>query len=150
MHIVRETPANRLISVNSNVGSRFPAFSTAQGRVLLAGLSPQQWHDVSSHLALTRFTPHTLETMAELEKQLDLVRRTGYAIKDQQMLSGVGSVAVPIRDNKGTTVAALGSIVNAASWTLKAIRSRLVPELAKVADQINYETPVPTKREESR
>jgi hypothetical protein len=36
-------------------------------------------------------------------------------------------------------VAALGSIVNAASWTLKAIRGRLVPELRQVAEQINHD-----------
>jgi IclR family pca regulon transcriptional regulator len=137
VHIVRETPANRLISVDINVGARFPAYPTAQGRVLLAGLPEQQWKEVSSHLAFTRFTPHTVESLDELEKQLDAVRRTGYAINDQQMSNGIRSVAVPIRDNNGTTVAALGSIVNAASWTLKAIRGRLVPELRQVAEQIN-------------
>jgi len=136
VHIVRETPANRLISVDINVGARFPAFATAQGRVLLAGLSPPQWKEASGQLALTRYTPHTIESLAELEQQLDAVRRTGYAVNDQQMSNGVRSVAVPIRDNRGTTVAALGSIVNAASWTLKAIRGRLVPELRQVAEQI--------------
>lgn len=139
VHIVRETPANRLISVDINVGARFPAFPTAQGRVLLAGLSSQQWKELSSHLAFKRYTPHTLESLDELEKQLDIVRRTGYAVNDQQMSNGVRSVAVPIRDNSGTTVAALGSIVNAASWTLKAIRGRLVPELRQVAEQINQD-----------
>jgi len=137
VHIVRETPANRLISVDINVGSRFPAFSTAQGRVLLAGLSDEQWKDESSRLELHRWTPHTLETMDELEKQLESVRRLGYATNDQQMANGVRSVAVPIVDKTGATVAALGSIVNAASWTFKAIRAQLVPELRQVADKIS-------------
>jgi IclR family pca regulon transcriptional regulator len=139
VHIVRETPANRLIAVDINVGARFPAFSTAQGRVLLAGLSPQQWANASSRLTFTRFTPQTTDSLEELEQQLDVVRRTGYAINDQQMSSGIRSVAVPVRDNSGTTVAALGSIVNAASWTLKAIRGRLVPELRQVAEQIRQD-----------
>jgi IclR family pca regulon transcriptional regulator len=139
VHIVRETPANRLIAVNINVGARFPAFPTAQGRVLLAGLSPRQWAEASNRLTFTRFTPHTVERLEELEKQLDVVRRTGYAVNDQQLASGIRSVAVPIRDNSGTTVAALGSIVNAASWTLKAIRGRLVPELRQVAEQITQD-----------
>jgi IclR family pca regulon transcriptional regulator len=137
VHIVRETPANRLISVDINVGSRFPAFSTAQGRVLLAGLTDEQWKAESSRLELHRYTPHTLETMDELEKQVDSVRRLGYATNDQQMSNGVRSVAVPIVDKTGTTVAALGSIVNAASWTLKAIRAQLVPELRQVAEKIS-------------
>jgi len=139
VHIVRETPASRLISVDINVGSRFPAFATAQGRVLLAGLTPEQWKVESSQLALTRFTSHTVESLDELEKQLDSVRRTGYAVNDQQMSNGIRSVAVPICDKSGTTVAALGSIVNAASWTLKAIRARLVPQLRQVADQISQD-----------
>jgi IclR family transcriptional regulator, pca regulon regulatory protein len=137
VHIVRETPANRLISVDINVGSRFPAFSTAQGRVLLAGLSDEQWKAESGRLEFRRYTPHTLETMDELEKQLESVRRFGYATNDQQMSNGVRSVAVPLVDKTGTTVAALGSIVNAASWTLKAIRAQLVPELRQVAEKIS-------------
>jgi IclR family pca regulon transcriptional regulator len=137
VHIVRETPANRLISVDINVGSRFPAFSTAQGRVLLAGLTDEQWKAESARLELRRWTPHTLETMEELEKQLESVRRLGYATNDQQMSNGVRSVAVPIVDKTGTTVAALGSIVNAASWTLKSIRAQLVPELRQVAEKIS-------------
>jgi IclR family pca regulon transcriptional regulator len=139
VHIVRETPVNRLIAVNINVGARFPAFPTAQGRVLLAGLPPEQWAEVAGRLTFPRFTPHTLESLAELERQLETVRRAGYAVNDQQLSSGIRSVAVPIRDNSGTTVAALGSIVNAASWTLKAIRGRLVPELRQVAERINQD-----------
>jgi IclR family transcriptional regulator, pca regulon regulatory protein len=139
VHIVRETPANRLISVDINVGSRYPAFSTAQGRVLLAGLSPEHWKAEQSLLEFKRYTPHTLETMDELEKQLDGVRKNGYALNDQQMSSGVRSVAVPIRDQHGSAVAALGAIVNAASWTLKAIRSELVPELRLFAERMGHD-----------
>ncbi|WP_432826999.1 IclR family transcriptional regulator domain-containing protein [Dactylosporangium sp. CA-092794] len=151
VHIVRETPPNRLIAVDINVGARYPAYATAQGRVLLAGLTPQQWEEVSGRLAFTRFTSHTVESLAKLEQQLDIVRRTGHAINDQQMTTGVRSVAVPIRDNTGTTVAALGSIVNAASWTLKAIRGRLVPELRQVAEQISHDLrPAPIQPRISR
>jgi IclR family pca regulon transcriptional regulator len=139
VHIVRETPRSRLILVDINVGSRLPAHPTAQGRVLLAGLSPQQWKDASSRLAFTRFTPHTMESLAELEAEVDVVRRDGYAINDQQMTDGIRSVAVPIVDGSGTTVAALGSIVNAASWTLKALRARLLPELLQTAERINQD-----------
>lgn len=139
VHIVRETPTSRLISVDINVGSRFPAFATAQGRVLLAGLTPQQWQAAASDLKLTHFTPTTVESLDELEKQLESVRRNGYALNDQQLANGIRSVAVPIHDKTGTTVAALGSIVNAASWTLKAIRAQLVPELRTVAERISQE-----------
>ena len=139
VHIVRERPANRLISVDINAGARFPAYSTAQGRMLLAGLSPQEWSAASGRLEFTRFTPQTVETLAELEKLIDSARRAGYAVNDQQMSSGTRAVAVPIRDGKGTTVAALGTIVNAASWTLKTIRGRLVPELRQVAEQITQD-----------
>ncbi len=139
VHIVRETPPSRLILVDINVGSRLPAYPTAQGRVLLAGLPPQQWKEASSRLTFTRFTPHTMDSLDELEREVDIVRRDGYAINDQQMTDGIRSVAVPIIDGSGTTVAALGSIVNAASWTLKALRSRLLPELRQTAERINQD-----------
>jgi IclR family pca regulon transcriptional regulator len=137
VHIVRETPARRLITVDINVGSRFPAFATAQGRMLLAGLPSQEWQFEANRVALTRFTPHTVESVVELTRRVEVVRRTGYALNDQEMTNGIRSIAVPILDDNGATVAALGSIVNAASWTLKAIRTGLVPELRQTAERIS-------------
>lgn len=136
VHIVCESPPRRLLTIELSVGSRIPAFSTAQGRVLMAGLSPQQWEREVGRLELTRFTPHTVNTVDELTERIDTVRRTGYALNDQETTNGVRSVAVPIQDIDGTTVAALGSIVYAATWTLKALRQQLLPELRQTAELI--------------
>lgn len=137
VHIVREMPRRRLIAVDINVGSRFPAFSTAQGRVLLAGLTPEQSEVHSTSVAFTRFTSHTVDTPAQLARRIDDVRRSGHAISDQEMAGGHRAVAVPIVDENGHTLAALGSIVNAASWTLKAIRTALIPELRQTSELIS-------------
>lgn len=137
VHIVCEAPPRRLLTIELSVGSRIPAFSTAQGRVLLAGLSPQQWEREVAGLELTRFTPHTVDNVDDLTKRIETVRRTGYALNDQETTNGVRSVAVPIQDIDGRTVAALGSIVYAATWNLKSLRNRLLPELRQTAELIS-------------
>lgn len=137
VHIVCESPPRRLLTIELSVGSRIPAFSTAQGRVLLAGLSSHQWEREVNHLELTRFTPHTVDTVDDLTRRIETVRRAGYALNDQETTNGVRSVAVPIQDIDGTTVASLGSIVYAANWTLKALRTQLLPELRNTAQLIS-------------
>lgn len=137
VHIVCEAPPRRLLTIELSVGSRIPAFSTAQGRVLMAGLSPHQWEREVGRVEFTRFTPHTVDSVDDLTQRIETVRRTGYALNDQETTNGVRSVAVPIQDIDGTTVAALGMIVHAASWPLKALRAQLLPELRQTAELIS-------------
>lgn len=57
---------------------------------------------------LKGFTPFTIVAAADLEKELERVRRNGYAINRGEWRDGVGGVAAPIRDSRSMVVAAVG------------------------------------------
>jgi len=130
---IARMPANRVMTVTIGVGTRFPAFRTSLGRVLLAELSREE---LAAHWEArdTRDpTSFTVRSLQALEEDLALVRTRGYAILDQELELGVRSAAAPIRDRHGTAVAA----VNVSTYTDRTsdeqLRERFVPPLLAAA-----------------
>jgi DNA-binding IclR family transcriptional regulator len=88
-------------------GGRHPAHCTALGKAILAHM---QWGDVAEILRdhpPVRMTPATLIEPDDIRRELNLVARRGYAVDSEERLSGVVCVGAPIRDSKGSVVAAV-------------------------------------------
>ncbi len=98
---VARVPRRRIMTVAISVGTRFPAYATSMGRVLLAHLPPAQLHDYLARTDRLRLTEHTLTEAADLRRELDEVRRQGYAVVDQELEPGLRSVAAPVTDAGG-------------------------------------------------
>jgi DNA-binding IclR family transcriptional regulator len=63
-----------------------------------------------------RLTPTTLVTGAELEPELEQIRRQGYAVSRQEAVIGIVGVAVPVRSTSDEVVAAIHLSALAAHW----------------------------------
>ena len=101
---VARVPTSRIMTVSINVGTRFPAYATSMGRVLLA-----EHADLDGYLervALLPLSPRTVRSADALRAELAKVRRQGWALVDQELEEGLRSVAAPIRDRSGSVVAA--------------------------------------------
>ena len=134
---VARVPANRIMSVSISVGTRFPAFATSLGRVLLAGQS-EEW--LAGYLAsadLTPMTSHTIANPKQLAAEIERVRRQGWAMVDQELEEGVRSVAAPIHDASGKVAAAINVSVHASRWSLETVREQLLPKLLETAAAID-------------
>jgi IclR family transcriptional regulator, pca regulon regulatory protein len=104
---VARVSTHRIMTVAIAVGTRFPAHATSMGRVLLAGLEPEQLAAYFRTARLERLTPHTLTDRAGLEADLRRVRAQGWALVDQELEIGLRSVAAPVTDGTGRVVAAV-------------------------------------------
>jgi DNA-binding IclR family transcriptional regulator len=73
-----------------------PAYSTALGKALLAGLDAKE---LPEHLPkeLVPLTAHTLTDRAALERELALTRERGYAVDREENTVGVRCFALPLR-----------------------------------------------------
>jgi DNA-binding IclR family transcriptional regulator len=89
------------------VGGRAPLHLTSLGKLFLAAESQQKVRDYAKRTGLPGKTPHSLTTLAALEKELDKVRRHGIAYDDEEAEMGLKCVAAPIYDHDGEVVAAL-------------------------------------------
>ena len=128
--------ATRIMSVDLGIGSRLPAFCTSMGRVLLANLAESELETCLSGLQLTRYTERTVVDRDKLREILRLVRRSGYAIVDQELELGLRSMAVPVRTPAGNVAAAVNIGTQAQRVTLAEMQSRFLPHLRAAAQEL--------------
>lgn len=133
---VARVPTVRIMSVNITVGTRFSAYPTSMGRVLLAGLAPAAR---AAHLAradLTPLTRHTVTSPERLAALLDQVHDAGYALVDEELEEGLRSIAVPVRDRHGRAVAAVNISTHAGRRSPAEDRDAFLPPLRTAAARI--------------
>lgn len=133
---VARVPTRRIMNVVISVGTRFPAYATSMGRVLLSGLEPSACALVLDRIELAPLAHDTVTTRTQLEAELDRVRRQGYAIVDQELESGLRSVAAPIHDRRDRVIAAINLAVQAARVSVADIRGSLLAPLLETAAAI--------------
>ncbi len=133
---VARVPTSRIMRVAISVGTRFPAYATSMGRVLLGGLSDDELTAYLERVDLRPLTAHTLATDAELRGELARIRAQGWALVDQELEEGLRSVAAPIRDRDGHVVAAVNVSAHASRATKDVVRTTLLPPLLETAARI--------------
>ncbi|MBM2622699.1 helix-turn-helix domain-containing protein [Actinoplanes sp. LDG1-06] len=126
---VARVPTSRIMAVSINLGTRFPAYATSMGRVLLASLPADDLEAYLERVTLHRLTAKTVATTAALRSELGRVRAQGYAIVDQELEEGLRAIAAPIHDRAGAVAGAVNVSVHAARATVEAMRRRLLPPL---------------------
>ncbi len=104
---VLRVPTQKIMAINLSIGSRLPAYCTSMGRVLLAGLDPHEAHEVLKRSSLRPLTPRTETRITRLRAFVDETRAQGWALVDQELEEGLISLAVPIVDARGRTIAAM-------------------------------------------
>jgi IclR family pca regulon transcriptional regulator len=132
---VARVATKRLMTVAINVGTRFPAYATSMGRVLLAARPAEER---AAYLGTARLQPLTLHTVtdpARLAAVLAEVADQGFAVLDQELEEGLRSIAVPVRDAGGGVVAAMNVSASARRST-EALCRDLLPPLRQAALEV--------------
>jgi DNA-binding IclR family transcriptional regulator len=94
------------VSTQNWVGRLTPLHCTSSGKVLLAHLPPARRTEVLAAAGTEPMTTHTLTSKA-LERELERVRRVGYAIACEEYEIGLNAAAAPVLDRAGRVIAAL-------------------------------------------
>lgn len=103
---VDRVEGQRALSLQTEVGSRRPAYCTAAGKAMLAYLPPPV---VAAILAggMPPVTPRTITTPEAMHRHLAEIRRLGYAVDDEERTEGVRCVAAAVFDHEGAVAAAI-------------------------------------------
>jgi IclR family transcriptional regulator, pca regulon regulatory protein len=126
----------RIISVPLLIGSTLPSYCTSIGRVLLAALPDEE---LTKYLTSTEFptrTAKTIVSVAELAREIGLVRQQGWAITDGELEPGLRSIAVPVRKADGRVVAALNLATQATHHSLDWLTETALFELQAAATHL--------------
>ncbi|GAA3749349.1 IclR family transcriptional regulator C-terminal domain-containing protein [Leifsonia bigeumensis] len=133
---VARVPTRRIMSVRINIGTRFPAYATSMGRVLLSSLTPDDLARQLDGIDFEGLTSHTIRTRDALVAELDRVREQGWAMVDQELENGLRSIAAPIFHGR-ETIAAINVSTTANSHTIESIEENLLPQLRLAAERIS-------------
>ncbi|ONI70768.1 IclR family transcriptional regulator [Actinosynnema sp. ALI-1.44] len=131
---VARVPTKRIMKVMIDIGTRFPAHATSMGRIMLAA-QDQSWLD--SFLGATPLTPlteRTITDVTELRAELAKVSDQGWCMVDEELESGLRSIAAPIH-NQGKVVAAV-NISTHVSRPVESVQTDLLPALLATAKSI--------------
>ncbi|GAA1698630.1 IclR family transcriptional regulator C-terminal domain-containing protein [Microcella alkalica] len=132
---VARVPTRRIMSVNITIGTRFPAWATSLGRVLLAAQSDD---DMSAALAGTQIRAYTRSTIIDRSALFDEIRKVraaDYAVVDGELEEGLRSIAAPVRDAHGTVLAAV-NVSTARTDDVESELERVLPALRRATGAI--------------
>src|ERR687890_702418 len=129
----------KIIALRVEIGTRFPAVQTSQGKVLLAALPPEELAATLVKPSRAGLPPYIGRTSEQLCDELTEVRARGWALADEELAPGVRSVAVPVRDATGTVRAAMNVTVHAAETSVDRLLGEHLPLLLRTAGDVSAE-----------
>ena len=136
MYVLRVS--TRKIMRNSlGVGSRLPAYCTSLGRMLLAGLPDVEVLRLLQASALEARTKHTLTDVDALLAKVQQARRQGWCMINQELEEGLVSMAAPIVNRSGRTVAALNISGQVNRTTPRQMQETMLPALREAAREVS-------------
>jgi IclR family transcriptional regulator, pca regulon regulatory protein len=135
--VLRIAAPNRLMTIDLTIGRRFPAYCTALGRVLLAGLPAE---DAAERLSIASLQRRTSNTVTDREKLLEIVasaRQHGWSMIKDELEPGLIAIAAPVRDRTGKVVAAISAHCHGGDPMAQSPAENLLPPLQAAAASIS-------------
>lgn len=118
------------LRASARIGHRHPAHSTSLGKAMLAYL-PEAQLVLQRDGSLEPMTIKTLTEVSKLRRQVEDVRRRGYAVEMGENEDGLMCIGVPILDRAGYPVAAMS--LSAPERRMRPERTSEAAEALKVA-----------------
>ena len=140
VYVARSSARHRLMAITLSVGTRLPAAYTSMGRVLLAQLSEAELEAFLARVKLETFTTSSVTNTEVLRDEIINVRQQGYAIVDQELDSGLRSVAVPVFAGNGELLGAINISTNAARVGMDTLMEIYLARLQKAAEAVRRAT----------
>lgn len=134
---VLRVPTHKIMSITLGVGSRLPAYCTSMGRVLLADLPDDELAARLESSHRHAYTRHTVTDVGPLLARVAQTRRQGWCIVNQELEEGLISMAAPITNSTGRTVAALNISGQANRTSARAMQDNLLPALLEGARTVS-------------
>ncbi len=106
---VNKVDSHHPIQILTHTGRRNPAYCTSTGKVLLA-YQRDEIVEAVINKGLEAYASNTITDPEQLRRSLAKVREDGYAVSISEIMDGVTSIGVPVRDYTGRVVAAVSIV----------------------------------------
>ncbi|ALC06550.1 hypothetical protein CDES_10875 [Corynebacterium deserti GIMN1.010] len=136
---VCRVPVRRIMTVNITIGTRFPAYATSMGRVLLSHAPKEKLDEILAAAPPEQLTTRSLTSVVAVREEIESTRERGWAMVDQELEPGLRSLAAPITNARGEVVAAINVSTQSASHSVEDIRKLVLPQLLDTAKTISMD-----------
>lgn len=133
---VGRVPPRHPYTIPVNVGTRMPAYANAMGRVLLASLPPKEADLIIEKIEINKITDSTIIKKDDIKSILNDVRKNGYAMPENQIYDGRRSIAVPIVNRHGETIASINMSAMNSRADRKKFLDEFLPSLQEISQKI--------------
>lgn len=123
----------KVVRVSSRLGAMYAAHCTSSGKACLSVLTDAELQELYPDEELPGLTSFSVMSRSELIEHLRAVRRTGYAVSDQESEVGVASVAVPLGRYRHEIYALVVSLPR--NRMTSATQHAIVAQMQQVCDQ---------------
>lgn len=123
------------LRINLHAGSKVPLYASASGKLFLA-YAPKRMRDrLLTSAPLIGHTKNTLTSLRQLEAEFTRIRRSGYAVDNEEYLMGICCLAVPVLNDQERVVSAVAVHAPVARMNV-AQAEEYLPALKEAAEQI--------------
>ena len=119
----------------SIIGQRRPIFCTSLGKAMIMHLSAEELHELFRGVKFKKYTPNTHKDLEALLKDLDICRKRGWTADNEEFEPNVRCLGAPIRDYRGTVVAAVSAVWSTFNSSLTF--EDMAPHVLEAARQIS-------------
>jgi len=134
--IVARSGPSRVTAYGVHLGARLPAHATSTGRVLLAAKKRTEFNAWLRGRDLPRLTLHTTVEHKAFRALIDEVRAQDCCVANEEHELGVHALAVPLRDLRGRTVAAINVVAGGHRSDKSAFRREMLGVLVDAAREL--------------
>jgi len=137
------------VRVTVDIGKPLPIYCGAGGKAFLAFMDPVEVDRILGSAPLQPLTSATIVDPARLRDELSVVRMHGYAMSLGERVAGVHAIAVPLRNDTGQVVAAVGISGPASRLTADRLADRaplLVQAASEMSDTLGWALLDPQRR----
>jgi DNA-binding IclR family transcriptional regulator len=127
---------NKSVRVLPRIGNVGPAYATATGKAQMAFMDKKDFEKYFAQEKLVKITNNTIDNYDELVKEIEDVRKNGFAIDDEEYEIGVRCVGAPVFNFMGKVIAGISisapkerltkeKMLNEISQMVKSVAQRL-------------------------
>jgi IclR family transcriptional regulator, pca regulon regulatory protein len=138
---ISEAASEQVVVVASWVGRAWPVARSDAGPALLSAMPDAEIRDLLEDELPATAAARAPRSLSELLPLVDEVRHTGISLLDEQAEEGVASVAAPVMDHRGRTVAAI--VVSGPADRVRPRLDRIAPDVAAAARALSDELGAP-------
>lgn len=137
IYIERIQAGLQRLAVDVRVGNRVPAHSSALGRAILSRMSTDMQRAILTAKPLRALTDKTIVNVDQTMNLLARSRELGYALSDQETVTGLRVVAAPITDQDGVPIAGISAAAPSFRQPLDEFETEAGPLVRDIASRLS-------------